>query len=333
MKTGVSRNMVYKLTGDIDLKGKVDARDLDIAAERLIFDTEFALKQQPNVCPELKTLAADLLRLFITTHQSIRFLFRQNKKSPLFASDAISLCREQVEKLYVLALIIEDPEKWTMQYLRSNWKDMYARHLLDTEEYTLLPRFKQYMTKLGPKELERMRHWPSRESKLGYKVIVSERAKRAVKFSFTNDYPKAAVWPKYFSKRQFDRYFHFPTPKGAMDRISNPEVHTLLRRWYKEYQYYSAYSHIRADKIHLEHMDRYKSSRAAARFEVARNKMVFRAANASYTASASACTIIAPILTADLGVIESLKSFWEWLAEGHLFSRLIWKGYAEPILR
>ena len=169
--------MIYVLKDDIDLRVKVDARDLDRAMERLIADTEFALKKQRTLSPELKTLGSDMLAVFMTTHQSMRLLCKQDKRLPLLAADAASLSREQVEKLYTLALIIEEPKKWIRQYLRNNWKAMYERLLLDQQEYKHLSRITEFVNKAGAQMIEQMRHCPTRSAGRGYEVIVSDRAK------------------------------------------------------------------------------------------------------------------------------------------------------------
>ena len=99
--------MTYRLADDIDPTERIDVRVVDEKMARLLADAEFAFTRQTALSPELKTLVADLLRVFITTHQSMRELIAKEKKNPLLFGDAGSLCREQVEKLYMLALVID----------------------------------------------------------------------------------------------------------------------------------------------------------------------------------------------------------------------------------
>lgn len=296
--------------------------------ERLLDNTEFALKKQHKLSSELKTLGSDLLAIFMTTHQSMRLLIKQDRRFPLLAADGVSLSREQVEKLYTLALIIEEPKRWIRQYLRNNWKAMYEGLLLDQEECKHLSRITEFVNKGGAEIIERMRHWPSKSTKRGYEVVVSDQAKRAIRFRFFNP----SQYPPYFPGKKFNAYFLFPTPYGAMRQISNPLVQEFLKRWYKEYQYYSGFSHVLADKMQMQHMSKYKSSEAASRLALFRNKLVHRAITTSYTAAASACTITAQVLIEDFGVASELKNFWQRLDEISLWGKLLWRGYASKLL-
>jgi hypothetical protein len=170
--------MPYTLTDDIDLKGRIDARIVDGKMETLLADTRFALRQQSHLYPELITLGRDILSLFVITHQSIRVLIGQEKRHPLLFVDAGSLCREQVEKLYALALIMNDPEPWIRQYLRNDWKAMYEHHLREHDEYHLLSRTTPFFKYEG-KTLERMRHWPDKSAKAMSSTYPSEQRMRS----------------------------------------------------------------------------------------------------------------------------------------------------------
>lgn len=319
--------MAYTLADDIDLKGKINARVVDAKMETLLADTKFALRQQSHLYPELITLGRDILSLFVITHQSIRVLIAQKKRNPLLFVDAGSLCREQVEKLYALALIISDPEPWIRQYLRNDWKAMYERHLREQDEYHLLSRTTAFF-KYEAKTLEGMRHWPDKSAKRGYVVHVSERARNAVKFRFKNP----TQYPTYFPSKIFNSYFSFPTPGAALRKIPDPLMHDLLRRWYKEYQYFSSYTHNLGEKVQVEQVFKSKNYYAGKKQEIFRTKKVLQILFTSYTAAATACTIAVQAFDTDFGVRTSLKKFWEELSRAALFSRLIWKGYANKLL-
>jgi hypothetical protein len=63
-----------------------------------------------------------------------------------------------------------------------------------------------------------------------------------------------------------------------------------------------------------------------------RSRLVMDSLYTSYAASASACTVIAPLLTTDFGSISKLKDFWELLAASSMFARVIWECHARTIL-
>jgi hypothetical protein len=58
--------------------------------------------------PTFRSLTETLFQSFLTTHKSIRLLLREAQTDPDYASDAMSLVREQVEKVFVIALILDD---------------------------------------------------------------------------------------------------------------------------------------------------------------------------------------------------------------------------------
>lgn len=325
--------MLYKHTDDIDIEASIDVLDLDEALGKVVNAIQYALTKQEHLPSALKTLGEDLLGLFITTHKSMRLLIGQEENFPLLASDAMSICREQVEKLYVLALIIEKPQRWINQYLRNHWRAMYERYLLDKEEFDLLERFQKFLDEGAPVMMDKMRHFPDKSKKRGYEIIVSKRAKKAVEFNFQHPNLKGKLWPpQQMAKGKFEEYFNFPTPWGAIKPISNPAIREFLYRWYKEYKYFSAYSHISMDKIYMERSYKNKNYYSSKRFISIRTKLVERAAVTSFTASASACTIVAQVLKQNYGSIVLLREFWELIAKTAMLSRLMWSAHAEILL-
>jgi len=232
-----------------------------------------------------------------------------------------------VEKLYALALIVNEPEPWIRQYLRNDWKAMYEHHLREQDEYHLLSRYTESF-KYGAKALERMRHWPDKYAKRGYVVHVSERARNAVKFRFKNP----TQYPVYFPPKTFNAYFYFPTPGASLRKIRDPLMLDLLRRWYKEYQYFSSYTHNLAEKVQVSQVFKSKNYYAGKKQEIFRTNKVLQILFTSYTAAATACTITAQAFDTDFGVRITIKKFWEELSRASLFSRVIWKGYASKLL-
>jgi hypothetical protein len=56
-------------------------------------------------------------------------------------ADPMSLAQEQIEKVYVVMLLLEEPERWTERYLKDEWRKTYERHLLDFDERSGLERY------------------------------------------------------------------------------------------------------------------------------------------------------------------------------------------------
>ncbi len=51
--------------------------------------------------------------------------------SPSGLLDAMSLAPEQIEKVYSVALLLEDPQKWTIRYVKEDCRKHYEHYLLD----------------------------------------------------------------------------------------------------------------------------------------------------------------------------------------------------------
>jgi hypothetical protein len=317
--------MVYEHKADIDRLPGINVRTVDRILEKVVADVEFALKKQDHLSPEVRELVPNILSLFLTTHESMLVLIRKVKRSPLLVTDAMSLCREQIEKLYVLALIFEDSEKWVKQYLRNNWRSMYERYLLERDEYKALPRFREF-TRDRRRILERIRRWPNKQSKRGYKIMVSNAAMKAARYNYYAQYSKG------MSKNKFDAYFFFPTPGRSLRDIKNLALKDWLRRWYKDYKYFSEYTHIHLDKAMLQASSRQKSIWAAQRFDQIRRRLVEDALSLSYTAAAAGCTIVGLHLRADFGSMAQLKEFWKLVCRMSLYGRGMWNGWGKSLL-
>jgi hypothetical protein len=69
-------------------------------------------------------------------------------------ADAMSLTREQIEKVYVVALLLEDPRRWTVSYLKDDWRRRYERFLLERDEHSGLKRYERFYEKAFSDEIE-----------------------------------------------------------------------------------------------------------------------------------------------------------------------------------
>jgi len=67
--------------------------------------------------------------MFSITHYSIREVVRAAEKHKQYAlmGDALSLAREQVEKVFIIAALLDDPNRAFKQFLRSSWKNEYEK--------------------------------------------------------------------------------------------------------------------------------------------------------------------------------------------------------------
>ena len=322
---------------------KLDFKKVTPKMYALIDSTRLALKQRYNFRRKLDykdELAAFLrsqLLLFKTNHQSthilIKYALRQKYPPPIV--DAVSLSREQIEKVFSIALVINNPHKWIKQSLRAAWRGDYQAYLLQQEEHVGSARFDEFLNTHYPKFLKQAQHPPSASRRLKPEVCVSEFAKRALTYYWNNPGGKNPPWFKR-KRRLRDyiaEYFEFPTPGKAIRYISSRDRRRFLVRWHKEYSYLSEYTHPGLKKTIIPFMNESKNLRVAEKVDINMDYLIGRAFFTSFIATTSACTLIIPELKDDYGAKRQLKEFWGIMNDSSLLSRSLWKIFAENQLK
>lgn len=183
-------------------KAKLNALRVDQQMRDLLASARFALNNPSNLKKpsEFKRPMSELLinqlYMFSVTHYSIREVIAAAEKHKQYSlvGDALSLAREQVEKVYIVASLLDKPNHNFRQYLRSSWKTEYEKFLLEKEEHKENERFKEFLSDTTPKRLERMRR--NQYIKSRKDVLVSRLAMRVLKFSWENPGEKHAPFLK-----------------------------------------------------------------------------------------------------------------------------------------
>ena len=130
-------NVPYQPVEDVpDIETRrVDIRKRDPQLFSVLESTRFALHHQYNFRKatnqesSLISILRSQLLLYKTTHMSIRVILARayRQKDYTLVPDAASLLREQVEKIYIIALFLDNPVKWITRYSRSAWRADYER--------------------------------------------------------------------------------------------------------------------------------------------------------------------------------------------------------------
>lgn len=306
----------------------------------LLHSTRFCLKHSSNLRKPsvfklaLSEIIINQLHMFSITHYSIREIVKAAIRSELYpiVTDALSLTREQVEKIFIIAALLDDPSEGFKQYWRSSWKVKYEEYLLDQEEHKENERFDDFLLKTTPKQLEKMRHDP-----LQNKVLISKYAERMLVYQWNNPFAKNPSWFKMPKSNKKPKnvftyvrdYFEFATPGRGTKRIKDPALRRFLFRWHKEYVAFSQYTHVTKRKIAFAEMLKDKSM---ASDEPMKNYAINQATiaiNTSYAAAATACLLVVNGVTQNYGAKSATKHFWETLIEFSLLSKALWKMYAK----
>jgi len=328
---------------------RVNINTLDPFLYSALDSMRYALKRQNNFkkratyVSELITSLRTQLDLFAITHKSIRILLRRAYREPdkRLIGDAASLVREQVEKLFIIALLLENPPKWIRQYMRSALKTDLMEFLLDKDEHSDKPRYKAHLRKYYPKYLKS----GQRPVVPGQKrvTIVSDFAIRALKYNL--EFPSGPE-PEWFKKvikrrktgrkqqlRSYVRnYFDFPTPGQVASLVDSQTLKPFLYRWHKEYSYICQYTHVAFGKMMLPALAEYKDWKHVEMVDTYGQKLAARVLFTSHTAAASACALISGAILNDFGAKNDLRDYWEQLHTRSLPAKAFWKLYIEKAL-
>lgn len=217
--------------------------------------TRFCLKHSSNLKKTsdyklpISQILTNQLHMFSITHCSIRVVVAAAIKSkfyPLIA-DALSLAREQVEKVFIVATLLDNPNPAFQRYWRSSWQVEYEKYLLEQEEHRENERFEEFLKDTTPKRLEKMRRDPIRKD-----VLISQYAKRILTYHWNNPTGGNPSWFRKTKSKKKPRdvpsyiryYFNFATPGAGMKRIQDLALRRFLFRWHKEYRALSQYTHV-----------------------------------------------------------------------------------------
>lgn len=287
--------------------------------------TSLAVTKNDLAC--LETLFDDfrmvttlLLKSFISTHTSIIHILRlgnengnKDKTVMQYGADAMSLVREQIEKVFVISLLCDEPIKWIEVYMKDEWRRAYEYQLNFKAETENLSRFAEFYKNDFSAQVEK-----------GKRVFgISDGEQEAIEFKFNNPDTKLPAHLKDHSIKRF------PTPGEFKKEIQEQNANTkeCLKRWHWEYKFFCGFNHAGFTKNRFLLMsDRRFSSwfEQSKKEEIYEEKILFTSLWTSYTAFAAATTEILKFLPNELEVKVALIELWKILEERSLIAKAIW---------
>lgn len=331
---------------------KVNIRKLDPFLYDTVESVRFALKHRNNFKKltredsEIITTLRTQLSLYAITHKSIRILFRRAYRDDdkTLLGDGASLLREQVEKIYIIALLLDNPVRWVKQYLRSSWRTDYMEFLLESEEHKDNPRYKEHLEEHYPEYLKRGQRPPVPGRKV--ETIVSDFARRAMKYNWENPSGPDPLWFRNQMRKLRDQrkrsqrlrdyvrnYFEFPTPGRAAGIIKNPPLRSFLFRWHKEYSHICQYSHVALGKMMLPVLCEYKDMKHAEMVKEFGDRLAARVLFTSHTAAATSCALIVNSLVNTYGAKAEVRDYWKEMYGRSLPAKALWNMYVKDLLK
>jgi hypothetical protein len=308
--------MFYEHLEDIDPNIDISAAELDILLRNAINRCSIELRTVTVLSSEAKNLLADLLLAFGITHRSIRLLIDQYETAMELSSDAMSLAREQVEKIFVLALLADDPAKWVTSYIKSGWRKRYERFLLDKKESQNLPEHSDFFTNLGSKLIE--------ESRIICGVSKDEMLATELKY-----YDPSKSLPQNLNGCEIAE---FPTPGKAKGKVKNLTLKKALDRWYLEYRFLCGYSHIGTEKLLAQSLTNRRFEFGLSQREEFFQKNLASALVISSVAAAFACTEIYGFVSHNIEITGELTKLWDEVEKKSLLGKAFWNLHAKEIL-
>src|SRR2546425_899362 len=134
----------YHHTSDIDVNRKFDANEwmglLNVCVGRATKALEDAARGYDDV---LRHHISDVFTSMAATHRTIRKLLADAGPDSPEGVDVLTLARVQLEGLYTICIMLEDPQ-YVNIYLQDHWAKQYVKFLLMREETKSLPRWNEY---------------------------------------------------------------------------------------------------------------------------------------------------------------------------------------------
>ncbi len=319
---------------DIDLEKALDAENFDDRLTRVVHPLALAFEGSEDLGSSFRHLVAGMLRQFLWTHKSIRLLMKNREENPAGMADAMSLAREQVEKVYTVALLLEDPERWTERYLKDAWRNDYERHLIEAHERNTLERYENYLNKHSDGlHKERL--------SLG----ITDEEEEFVEWRFENPpgAPKSSPLPSRLRAAR-ETMASFPTPAGVVREISDPDLKVALVRLYREYGYLCGYSHSGFRKLLPAYAEAEMELSPAQKEKIVDTEYA-QSIMLSYLSAAFACAEAAtrklargpgggsgaaPVADAEL--LVKLSDLWDELAGASLIGRALYTMRVRGVL-
>jgi hypothetical protein len=306
------------VTTDIDPNGRIDVAIIDSLVRRCAANVTEALKQPPHGYSELQAghvvWIFDALRF---THVTIRNLLTGGSSSP-GSVDALALARLQLETLYSICLMVQDPS-FADVYVKSFWRDTYVRFLLEREERKGLPRFDDYVNRQGVLLLEHLRCMSG--------ATDDEKA--------TIEHEELGIPLPHGAK--LARIRRFPQPMGVIEEVSDPSRKQMLERLYPEYRHLCSFAHGTAqssmfklllyERWHYRDLFTEEQRQDIFQRHVAESSLLY----SSLSVIQCACEMVA-LYPCDVELRRTLIEAWNVLLNVNLLCRTVWEIRTKALL-
>jgi hypothetical protein len=311
------RECISSVDTDIDLDAKWNVLEIDASVNRCVATATESLKSDT---PRLEVgQRVHLHQIFLSmrhTHEAIRELLRGEGKRPLAVS-VMPLVRTQIETLYAMCLIIEEPSALG-DYLKDGWKKLFIRHIAMREECLTLPRVTEGLSK----QLQ----WID-QMQIASGVTNAER--QTIEAEELGISLPAGIAPTHIAQ--------FPTPKKVIARVANADRKRMLMRLYPEYTFLCGFVHFSPASVILSSLldprqpfrTMFTSGQIEEMFqkEIAGPSLWF-----DILSVVQSCSELLDVYPADVELARCCAEAWKALSENTFIGRVVWKLRARRLL-
>lgn len=314
--------MAYNLTEDLKHDKEFNLDDLDAKMQLCLNRISGAFSGLKNHAPNFASSIEAIFQAFGRTQKSIQLLLKQTRDDPNFASDAMSLVREQIEKIYIIALMLDEPSKWIQIYFKDDWRRLYKYEVL-----------------LNVEERKNLTSYTERNYEV---TATSELMRRVAKVT---DDEKELITHRHNSPG-VAKPAHlagvdipiFPMPKEIIDKISDANLKNFLSRWHKEYEFICGYSHVGLEKMFVNSLSQSNKMSDGEKKTVINDVVIVPTMILSYLAMASACSVAWSYLIkhdsnlkSSAEFLDATMQFWDEMQEFSLLGKVFWNIYVKDV--
>jgi hypothetical protein len=308
-------DVAYHHTSDIDSATKRDANVLTNLVNVCIVRAENALKNALGGYTDFQ--CAQIAQIFCSmrsTHHNFRKLM--DDEADPGSVDSLALARLQLETLYAVCFMLEAPDNVNC-YLRDGWHKQYSKFLLRREEFSALPRFANYLTKVA-NTLETLRQFHG--ITLEQKMTIDNRE-------------IGAPLPQGFVPQPLTP---FPTPGKVLPTVTIPDRRIMLERMYPEYVRLCSFAHGLAEATFFKTIfDKRNPVRSMLKDSDIEDTFQKEASDGFLISALSMLQCVTELTTLypnDIDLKAGAIAAWNELSEVHLLGRALWYIRSRSVL-
>jgi hypothetical protein len=304
---------------DFDHGQHRDSKEFDKIANICVTRATEALKVPTGPYTEMHcNQIGDIFRSMIATQRGIRRMLDFEGPIDPETVDALLLARIQLEGLFSLCLMLEDP-KYVTAYVQEHWRKKYVEYLIAKEETKLLSRYQP----LATPELQRL-------------LLLGQQFGITPGHIHTVDKEELGIpLPAGMAEEPIKP---FPTPgKGIKKITSSAEKKRMLERLYAKYVYLCSFAHGLPQANFFKNIfDSRFPDRKFVRDSDVKNNYLQQVVSEAYITSfmsISQCTAELTVLyPKNMEIIEAACRAWKQLSGASLVTKAVWEIRTQKLL-